>query len=476
MDHSLYFRKIPKTDILLEQEPMRRLAGEYGRDVLTGVLRQVLEEARRDISLADSREQAEEILRSIPGTTEKRVSDLFAPHIRKVINATGTILHTNLGRAPMSASQAERIAGLAGGYCNLEYDLETGCRGERYAHIEELLCRITGTEAAMVVNNNAAAVMLVLNTLASGGEVIVSRGELVEIGGKFRIPDVMTMSGAILAEAGTTNKTHLRDYENAVTADTRAIMKVHTSNYQIIGFTESVPAEKLRPLADRTGVPLIEDLGSGVFADLSRYGLPHEPTVMEAVAAGADVITFSGDKLLGGPQAGIIIGKKDLIGRMKKNPLTRVLRVDKFTVIALEGVLLAYQSADLAPERIPVLRMISEPADSVKGRAEKLASLLKERISSADITVEASEARTGGGSLPAAVIPSFAVVIRPTAMSTAALERRMRQLPCPVIARIADDAVIMDVRTMEERDFLETAGSLQEILDPESRISAWKKY
>ena len=464
MDHSLFFRRIPKTDVLLEQEPLRSLGDRYGRDVVTGALRQVLEETRGRIGQADSEAAAEEILRGIPEETEKKVEALYAPRIRRVINATGTILHTNLGRAPLSHSQVQNMARLAGGYCDLEYDLASGGRGERYAHLEELLCRLTGAEAAMAVNNNAAAVMLVLNTLAAGGEVIVPRGELIEIGGKFRIPDVMKMSGAQLAETGTTNKTHLADYESAVTENTKAIMKVHTSNYRIIGFTENVPAEALRPLADRAGVPLIEDLGSGVFADLSRYGLPHEPTVREAVSAGADVITFSGDKLLGGPQAGIIVGKKELVDRMKKNPLTRALRVDKFTVIALEEVLRDYLSAELAPERIPVLRMISEPADSVRARAERLAALLGERITSADISVAESEARTGGGSLPEAVIPSFSAAVRPRNMSAASLEHHMRMLPCPIIARVSDETVLLDVRTIEEEDLRGIADSLAGIL------------
>ncbi|MBO6164506.1 MAG: L-seryl-tRNA(Sec) selenium transferase, partial [Lachnospiraceae bacterium] len=343
MDKSAWYRKIPKVDILLEMPEIRLLREKYGHEIVMDKIRVQMEELRRKIGAAGSEEELEaagESIRALPQAIEESVQEQHKPRVRKVINATGTILHTNLGRAPISREQAEKLTDIVTGYSNLEYDLAAGRRGERYSHFAQLLCRLTGAEDAMVVNNNAAAVMLVLSTLAKGGEVIVSRGELVEIGGKFRVPDVMAASGADLVEVGTTNKTHFSDYKEALTERTKALLKVHTSNYRIVGFTESVGIDELKPLAEAHGIPVIEDLGSGVLIDLEKYGLHHEPTVQESIRAGADVVCFSGDKLLGGPQAGIIIGKKKYIQAMKKNQLTRALRVDKFTVTALELVLL----------------------------------------------------------------------------------------------------------------------------------------
>ena len=342
MDKNVLYRSIPKVDILLEKDEIKAVISEYGHEIVMDIIREETDRLRLLIAEADSETGLKSKIDNLTDTIVNEVKNLFKPKVRKVINGTGTILHTNLGRAPITRTQAELLKDIVCGYSNLEYNLELGKRGERYSHFEKLLCRITGAEAAMVVNNNAAAVMLILSTMAKGGEVVVSRGELIEIGGKFRIPDVMEQSGAKLVEIGTTNKTHLSDYEEAVTENTKAFLKVHTSNYSIVGFTQSVTASELKPLAEDKGLPIIEDLGSGVLIDLAKFGLTHEPTVQEAIEAGVDVVCFSGDKLLGGPQAGIIIGKKKYINMMKKNQLTRALRVDKFTVTALELVLLSY--------------------------------------------------------------------------------------------------------------------------------------
>jgi len=368
-----------------------------------------------------------------------------------VINATGTVLHTNLGRAPIGQKHMERVAQIATGYSNLEYNLEAGRRGERYSHFEKLLCKITGAEAAMAVNNNAAAVMLILSSMAKGGEVVVSRGELVEIGGKFRVPDVMEQSGATLVEVGTTNKTHYSDYEEAITENTKALLKVHTSNYRIVGFTDSVAIDELVPLAKEHGIPVIEDLGSGVLIDLSKYGITYEPTVQESIRKGADVVCFSGDKLLGGPQAGIIIGKKKYIDIMKKNQLTRALRIDKFTAATLELVLQEYLSEENAIKNLPVLRMITKPLEEIKKDAQTLSRMLKRANFPAKIDIVPCESQIGGGSLPLERIPSMAVTIRPEKISVPEFEERLRHLPVPVIPRVANDTVLMDVRTLDKK-------------------------
>lgn len=390
--------------------------------------------------------------------------------MRPVINATGTILHTNLGRAPISREHLKRIADVACGYSNLEYDLEAGKRGERYSHFEKLLCRITGAEAAMAVNNNASAVMLILSSMAKGGEVVVSRGELVEIGGKFRIPDVMEQSGASLVEVGTTNKTHYSDYENAITEETKALLKVHTSNYRIVGFTESVPIDGLIPLGEAHDIPIIEDLGSGVLIDLSKYGLTYEPTVQDSIRKGADVVCFSGDKLLGGPQAGIIVGKKKYIDQMKKNQLTRALRIDKFTATALELVLQEYLSEENAIKKIPVLRMITKTKEEVEKDAKRFVRLLKSRKLQAAVCVQECESQIGGGSLPLERISSMGVVIKPYAMTVPELETAMRKLDIPIIPRVVNDTVLMDVRTMDKEQMSLAADELAGILGEEKKV------
>ena len=316
----------------------------------------------------------------------------------------------------------------------------------------------------MAVNNNASAVLLILSTLAKGGEVVVSRGELVEIGGKFRVPDVMAASGASLVEVGTTNKTHLSDYEEAVTEETKALLKVHTSNYRIVGFTESVPVDEMKKVAEERGIPVIEDLGSGVLIDLEKYGLHHEPTVQESIRAGADIVCFSGDKLLGGPQAGIIIGKKEYIAKIKKNQLTRALRIDKFTVAMLERVLLEYLNEEEAVKHIPVLRMITEEPEEIRQRAERLISLLKELGAGAELSLEPCDSQIGGGSLPLELLSSFAVVIRPRKITSAGLERAMLAMKVPIVPRAAEQSVRLDMRTVADTDLALIADELTEEL------------
>ena len=464
MDKNEFYRNIPKVDVLLEREDIQTLIAQYGRSLVMDSIRGETELLRQFIRQTEDEAAAREALDGLVRRIADSLRALCTPRVRKVINATGTVLHTNLGRAPISRAQAEKLTDIVTGYSNLEYDLQAGKRGERYAHFEKLLCRLTGAEAAMVVNNNAAAVLLVLSTLAKGGQVVVSRGELVEIGGKFRVPDVCEQSGASLREVGTTNKTHFADYEDAIGEETKALLKVHTSNYRIVGFTESVDAAQLAELAHSRGIPMIEDLGSGVLVDLEKYGLDHEPTVQQSVQAGIDVVCFSGDKLLGGPQAGIIVGKKEYIARMKRNPLTRALRVDKFTVTALELVLLEYLRPERVAENVPVLRMIGEKEPQARERAQKLAELLRGSCPAADIDVRSCQSQVGGGSLPLERLASAGVSIRPWRMTTEALERKMLDMPVPIVPRVTEDSILLDVRTIDSEDFPVIAGMLGEVL------------
>lgn len=383
---------------------------------------------------------------------------------KRVINGTGVVIHTNLGRSLLSQATTERLAQAGGYYSNLEFDLETGKRGSRYSMVEDLLCYLTGAEAALVVNNNAAAVLIALETLTKDKEAIVSRGQMVEIGGSFRIPDVMAKSGARLVEVGATNRTHLHDYEGAISEDTALLLRVHTSNFRIIGFTSEVSAEELVALARKNGLFTMEDLGSGSLIDFSRYGFPKEPTVQEIVSAGVDVVTFSGDKLLGGPQAGIIVGKKELIDRIKKNPLNRALRIDKFTLAALESVLREYLDADKALQNIPTLAMLTFPEKLLKTRAQRIARRLNKHLGQGcRVSVEPTVSRVGGGALPEYNIGSWAIVIQPRDMHLNFFERKLRHLPVPIIGRIENDNFLLDVRTIQEREVGELVTLLSEI-------------
>ena len=467
MNKNLLYRSIPKVDVLLESQTIQEMIERYSRDSVMEAIRAEMDNLRAFIGGCDEEDKAQEQIALLVSHIGDAVEKMHTPNMKKVINGTGTILHTNLGRAPISREHMKKAFDIVTGYSNLEYNLEEGRRGERYSHFEKLLCKITGAEAAMAVNNNASSVLLILSSLAKGGEVIVSRGELIEIGGKFRIPDVMTQSGATLVEVGTTNKTHVSDYEENITEETKALLKVHTSNYKIVGFTESVGIDEMMPIAKEHGIPVIEDLGSGVLIDLSKYGLTYEPTVQESVAKGADVVCFSGDKLFGGPQAGIIVGKKKYIDMMKKNQLTRALIIDKFTAAALELVLQEYLSEEQAVQHIPVLRMITEPLDEVARRARSLARTIRSTDLPAKVDVVSCESQIGGGSLPMERIPSMAVAIHPKHESVAALEDQMRHLTVPMIPRTVNDTIMLDVRTVETEDFKLIAAELQEVLGQE---------
>jgi L-seryl-tRNA(Ser) seleniumtransferase len=376
-----------------------------------------------------------------------------APNFRRVINGTGVVIHTNLGRSLLSEKAAEALSQAGAYYSNLEFDLETGKRGSRYSLVEKIICDLTGAEAALVVNNNAAAVLLVLETLAHGSEVIVSRGQLVEIGGSFRIPDVMAKSGARLVEVGATNRTHLFDYEKAISPDTSLLLRVHTSNFRVIGFTSEVSAEEMVSLARKNGLLVMEDLGSGCLLDLSQYGLPREPTVQEIVKAGVDVVTFSGDKLLGGPQAGIIVGRRDVIERIKKNPMNRALRIDKFTLSSLEIILREYYDIGAALKNIPTLSMLTLPPEEIRLRAQKILRRIKKKLAGhCDTALIATTSRVGGGAMPEYNLKSWAIALQPHGMSLNILEREFRRLPVPLIGRIENERFLIDVRTIQDRE------------------------
>lgn len=379
--------------------------------------------------------------------------------LRHVINATGVILHTNCGRAVLANEVAEFVAEQAKHYSNLELDVESGERGSRYVHVEKLLCSLTGAEAALVVNNNAAAVLLIMNTLAAGKEVVVSRGEMVEVGGSFRIPEVLRAGGAQLKEIGTTNKTWLRDYEGAIGPDTAILLKVHTSNYRIEGFTHAVTAQELVELGNRMGLPVVEDLGSGSFFDGTLHGLPPEPTIAQSVKAGLSLVTFSGDKLLGGPQAGIIVGKSEYIKRLRSNQLTRALRIDKLTLAALEGTLRLYEQG--RGGEIPVWKMLSSHSTELKTKAEILASALVENI---HLLAEVQEgfSQVGGGAWPTVNLPTWVCAIRPVEGSVNDLEKFLRMGQIPILARIQKDWVLLDTRTLLEEEDQEIIKRLKE--------------
>lgn len=462
MNKNLLYRRIPKVDVLLEDEKIRELTEQYSYDTVLEAVREELDKLRALIGTCEDEAEGIREIEQLSVRIQEAVKAMHTPNMRTVINGTGTILHTNLGRAPIGERHMRHIADIAMNYSNLEYNLEAGARGERYSHFEKLLCKITGAEAAMAVNNNAAAVMLILSTMGKGKEVIVSRGELVEIGGKFRIPDVMEQSGATLVEVGTTNKTHYTDYENAITEETAALLKVHTSNYRIVGFTDNVSIAELVPLGKEREIPVIEDLGSGVLIDLSKYGLTYEPTVQDSVRNGADVVCFSGDKLLGGPQAGIIVGKKKYIDQMKKNQLTRALRIDKFTAATLEVVLQEYLSEEKAIQNIPALRMITKEIEEITRDAQELETLLQQAELPAQIQMESCESQIGGGSLPLERIPSMAVTIHPEKITTAELELRLRHMSVPMIVRTMNDKIVIDVRTVDKKWYPKIAKMLKE--------------
>ena len=444
-DRTAALRHLPSVDQVLRVVSARPGLADIPRARLTETVREVLDrERRRLLGGAGEANDAEALATRVIEATRK--AGRFS--LRTVINATGVVLHTNLGRALLAPLAVERLVAAAASYSNLEIDLATKERGSRYSHVEPLLRRLTGAEDALVVNNNAAAVLLALETLARGKEVIVSRGELIEIGGEFRIPDIMRRSGARLVEVGATNRTHPRDYAEAIGPDTALLLKVHTSNYRVVGFTAAVSSRELVEIGRDRGVPVMEDLGSGSLVDLRPHGFPYEPTVPEVVAAGVDVISFSGDKLLGGPQAGIVVGRRALVGRLKKNPLNRALRIDKLTLAALEATLDAYEVGEPLTT-VPVLRMLTEPLADVRTRARRL---LRAISPAARVRMEArvveDEAQVGGGALPTVVLPTAAVAVGGAAISARAIDEALRAGDPATLGRIADDRLLLDCRTV----------------------------
>ena len=447
MNKNELLRALPKVDEAIQM--VRAVEQHVPEFLLKRVVQKCIETERQAIlsgSVTSSKDSASWI-DSFVRTVKKKM----APNLRRMINGTGVVIHTNMGRSLLSTRAAEALTETATFYSNLEFNLETGKRGSRYSLVEDIICELTGAEAAIVVNNNAAAVFLSLDTLARNTEVIVSRGQLVEIGGSFRIPDVMARSGADLVEVGATNRTHLYDYENAITEETSMLLRVHTSNFRIIGFTSEVSPLEMVGLAKEKGLLTMEDLGSGSLIDLSRYGFPQEPTVQELVKAGVDLITFSGDKLLGGPQAGIIVGNRDVIDRIKKNPLNRAFRIDKFTLSSLEVILRYYYDTNMALEEVPTLRMLTTSQEDLKKRAQRLHRRLRVKIKEGCTTkVVATVSRVGGGACPEFDIPSWAVQFTPHYKKLSDIERQLRECKVPIVGRIENEKFIIDVRTIQD--------------------------
>ena len=449
MIHKELLRQIPKVDQLLRHPALVRLAETMPHELLTDAVRTRLDALRQEI-LSGSRDRLPDEDAICAAITGQASADAL-PSLRPVLNGTGVTLHTNLGRSCLSQRAIEAVTAAVRGYSTLEYNVEAGQRGSRHDHVESLLCRLTGAEAAMVVNNNAAAVLLILSAVGKGGEVVASRGELVEIGGSFRIPDIMTQCGCALKEVGATNKTHLFDYEDAICEDTRALLRVHTSNYRIVGFSETVPLRDLTALAHSHGLPIIEDLGSGALIDLNRVGIHGEPSVQASVQAGVDLISFSGDKLLGGPQAGLIVGSKAWIAKLKRHQLARAIRVDKMTLAALEATLTAYLDPEQALEEIPTLSMLGASVESLEAKAEQLRDLLAQ--AGVEAQVVETQDQVGGGSAPLALLESRAVALSPAALPVTELEERLRKRDLPIIGRISQNRYLLDVRTLFPADF-----------------------
>jgi L-seryl-tRNA(Ser) seleniumtransferase len=457
---------LPSVDLLLGRPEVGVLLETYGRIATTQALRESLDTLRAALKADTGHAWSAE---GIVEDCTHRLQQRQQPSQKSVFNLTGTVLHTNLGRALLPASAAQAVNAVMQSASNLEYDLDSAARGDRDDHIDDLICELTGAEAATVVNNNAAAVFLLLNTLAMRKQVIVSRGELIEIGGAFRIPDIMARAGAKLVEVGTTNRTHLKDYREGITPRTALLMKVHPSNYAIQGFTKSVSEAEVGTLAHEHGLPFVVDLGSGTLVDFTEYGLPKEMTVRQAIQSGADLVTFSGDKLLGGPQAGIVVGRKDLVAKLKRNPLKRALRVDKMTMAALEATLRLYRSPDLLTRDLPTLRLLTRPFDDIQAVAQRLLAPMQQAFEGkAQVEIRPCHSQIGSGSLPVDVLPSACLAITPTIQGRGAgtalnkLAAALRALPKPVIGRIEDGALVLDLRCLEdEMGFLEQLGQLK---------------
>lgn len=441
------YRNLPKIDELLTQSHVVNLIEKYTRSLVLLVINDTLNDLRKSIGQLKDNETVDVSFDAIMNRVEKKVIKKDAYKLKRVINATGVVVHTNLGRSSLSETLREHLLDVSMNYSTLEFDIDNGKRGSRYSHVESLLAELTGAEAAMVVNNNAAAVMLVLNTMASGKEVIVSRGQLVEIGGSFRIPEVMKLSGAKLVEVGATNKTHLRDYAAHITEETALLLKVHTSNFKVLGFTQEVPSSDLCTLAHGLDLPVYDDLGSGMLIDLSKHGLMKEPTVQECVADGIDIVSFSGDKMLGGPQAGIIVGKKEYIERMKKNQLTRALRVDKMTLAALEGTLKLYRDEQHALESIPTLRMLTKSYENISEEAALFTSKLG-IMDNISFRLEDEFSEVGGGSMPLEKLLSKVFVFTHQNIKSQKIIEYLRNYEVPIIGRIKEEEVMLDFRTL----------------------------
>jgi L-seryl-tRNA(Ser) seleniumtransferase len=459
-------RKLPGVDYVIDLWEKNNLSETMPRSVVVQSIRNTLDTLRAQIlksgePLDDALFSDDALLR----LTQEAARNKMGFNLKRVVNATGVVIHTNLGRSLLAEKVAEHVARLSNRYSNLEFDLDKGARGSRYSAVEDILCEISGAEAALVVNNNAGAVFLALETLAKGKEVIVSRGELVEIGGSFRIPDVMARSNAKLVEVGATNRTHLKDYEGAISSDTALLLKVHTSNYSIVGFTAEVSLPEMVALGAKYHLPVMKDLGSGNFVDLSPYGLIKEPTVQDMVAAGADVVTFSGDKMLGGPQAGIIVGKTDIVDRIKRNPINRALRIDKMTLAALEATLQLYRDEAEALCAIPTLRMITTPVKTILTKAKRLKNRLKKLGDSRLKAVLLNgTSRVGGGSLPLQELPSKCLAITIEGLTANTVETSLRKATPPVIVRIEEDSVVLDMRTVQDEEISIIADTFKRIL------------
>jgi L-seryl-tRNA(Ser) seleniumtransferase len=453
---------LPAVDLVLRSDETGALITRYGRQLVVDAVRTALAQRRRSGAAASVASVIEESAASLARDMQ--------PSQRRVFNLTGTVLHTNLGRAPLPEEAIAAAVEAMGDPTTLEYDIETGKRGERDDHVAGWLTRLTGAKAAVTVNNNAGALVLALNTLAEGRETIVSRGELIEIGGSFRLPDIMARAGTRLREVGTTNRTHLADYAAAIGPQTGLILKAHTSNYAIQGFTAAVPGARLAALARDHAIPFIEDLGSGSLVDFERWGLPHEPTVAEALEQGADLVTFSGDKLLGGPQAGLIVGRVELVKNLARNPLKRALRLDKIRLAALEAVLRLYADPDRLAERLPALRLLARPADEIRAVGERLLPAVERAFCDiAEAALVETRSQIGSGALPVALLPSAALALRPLVQRSGAavetLARALRALPIPVIGRIQAGRILLDLRCLEdEAAFLKQLGTISKMM------------
>jgi L-seryl-tRNA(Ser) seleniumtransferase len=461
-------RKLPAVDEILKETRTRQWLEQFPRVLVLEAVRAALDKRRAAILGPGENKIVDEQIFALSGIlddAERVLKNLSEPSLKTVINATGVVVHTNLGRSILSQKAIDRIAEAAGSYSNLEYDIPAGERGKRHVHVEGILKRLTGVEAATAVNNNAAAVLLCLNALARGKEVIVSRGELVEIGGSFRVPDVMERSGAVLREVGATNKTHLKDYEKAINENTGMLLKVHTSNYKIVGFTKEVSAEELVTLGRKYNLPVMWDLGSGGFIDLASYGAPGEPTVQEAARSGVDVLTFSGDKLLGGPQAGMILGRKTFLDAIRSNPLARALRIDKLTLAALDATLAQYLDPEKAVREIPTVWMLTQPLSEIERKASLLSGGLK-KMGDRELTVSIQDdtSQSGGGALPMGNFPTKTVCIRHGRLSANTIESGLRLNEPHIIARIKEGMVVFDPRTLNDEEIGKIVEALKNVV------------